>query len=328
MRHGLIAVGIRIVAIAAVMTGLPLAAQGQPAYPVKNIRVIVPSPTGGPSDIVARLLGDKLTQALGKQVVVDNRVGASQIIGSHIVAKADPDGYTIGVVGNAISSAPLLLPVAPFDPAQDFSPISLLMSTPLVLVTGVNSPYRSVAEYVAEARAKPGQIAFASGGNATMGHLLAEQLQAHAGLKLIHVPYKGGGPALIDVLAGHVPVFFDTLTTSAKLVQEKKLRALAIARSARSPALPGVPTLAESGYPEIQGMGWFAIVAPANTAREIVAKLNDEAGKALNTPEIGERIGALGGTIEGGPPGVLADLIRSEMPRWARLIRERGIRGQ
>ena len=320
----------RRLAAVLVVAGLqasPTPASAQ-AYPSKAIRVIVNSAPGGLTDVIGRQVATRMSQAMGQPLVIDNRTGAGGVVGAELVAKADPDGYTIGVVGNAISSAPLLMAVPPFDPAQDFSPVSLLMSTPLVLVTSVNSPYRSVAEYVADARARPGQIAFASGGNATMGHLLAEQLQAHAGLKLIHVPYKGGGPALIDILAGHVPVFFDTLTTSAKLVQEKKLRALAIARSARSPALPGVPTLAESGYPEIQGMGWFAIVAPANTAREIVAKLNDEANKALSTPEIGERIGALGGTVEGGPPGVLAELIRSEMPRWAKLIRERGIRGQ
>ena len=244
------------------------------------------------------------------------------------LARAEPDGYTIGVVASAITVGPQLVPVPPFDASKDFAPVALLMSTPLVLVTNINSPYQTVAQFVADAKARPGKISIASGGNATMTHLLAEQFQMHAGLQLIHVPYKGGGPALNDVLAGHVPVYFDTLTTSASLVQANKLRALAVVSPKRSPALPAVPTLAESGHPEVQGMAWFAIVAPTGTRRDIVARLNDEANKALNSAEIRERILALGGTVEGGTPAELADLIRSEMPRWAKLIRERGIKSQ
>ena len=295
------------------------------AYPSKPIRVIVNSAPGGLTDVIGRLITTRMSQSTGQPLVIDNRTGAGGLLGAELVTRADPDGYTIAVVASAITVAPLLLATAPFDASKDFAPVALLMSTPLVLVTSMNSTYRGVAEYVADAKAKPGKISFASGGNATMGHLLAEQLQAQAGLQLIHVPYKGGAPALNDVLAGHVPVFFDTLTTSAKLVQQNKLRALAIVSPKRSPALPAVPTLAESGYPEVQGMAWFAIVAPAHTSREIVARLNEEANKALNAPEIKERILGLGGTVEGGPPSVLSDLIRSEMPRWAKLIRERGI---
>lgn len=162
----------------------------------------------------------------------------------------------------------------------------------------------------------------------TIDHLLAEQLQIDAGLKLIHVPYKGGAPALNDVIAGHVSVFFDTLTTSAKLVQEDKLRALGIVSAKRSPTLPNVPTFAELGHADISGSTWFAIITPAGTPREIVTKLNEEANKALSLPDIRERIASLGGTVEGGPPTVLADLMRSEVPKWSKLIRERGITAQ
>ena len=297
-------------------------------YPSKPIRVIVNSAPAGLTDVVARLITTRMSQSMGQPMVVDNRTGAGGLTGAEMVSKAEPDGYTLGVLASAITVAPQLMPVAPFDASKDFAAVALLMSTPLVLVTNVSSPYRSVAQLVADAKARPGQISIASGGNATMTHLLAEQFQAQAGITLTHVPYKGGAPALNDVLAGHVPVYFDTLNTSVKLVQNEKLRALALVSAKRSPVLPALPTLAEAGYPEVQGMAWYGILAPANTRPEIVAKLNDEANQALNAPEIRERLLGLGGTVEGGAPGVLSDLIRSEMARWGKLIRERGIRMQ
>jgi tripartite-type tricarboxylate transporter receptor subunit TctC len=297
-------------------------------YPSKPIRVIVNSAPGGLTDVVGRLVTARMSQSMGQPMVVDNRAGAGGLVGAEFVARADPDGYTIGVLASAITVAPQLMTVPPFDASKDYAAVALLMSTPLTLVTNVNSPYTSVAQLVADARARPGQISIASGGNATMTHLLAEQLQAQAGITLNHVPYKGGAPALNDVLAGHVPVLFDTLNTNVRLVQDNKLRALAIASPQRSPALPAVPTLAEAGYPEVQGMAWFAVVAPAQTRPEIVARLNDEANKALNIPEVGERMRSLGGTVEGGAPGVLSERIRSEVARWSKLIRERGIKAQ
>lgn len=294
-------------------------------YPAKPIRVIVNSAPAGLTDVVGRLVTTRMSQSMGQPMVIDNRTGAGGLVGAELVSKAEADGYTIGVLASAITVAPQLMAVAPFDASKDFAAVALLMSTPLVLVTNLNSPYRSVAQLVADAKARPGQIAIASGGNATMTHLLAEQFQAQAGVALNHVPYKGGAPALNDVLAGHVPVYFDTLNTSVRLVQDNKLRALAIVSPKRSPVLPALPTLAESGYPDVQGKAWYAIVAPAQTRPEVVAKLNDEANKALNAPEIRERLLSLGGTVEGGPPGVLSELIRSEMARWAKLIRERNI---
>lgn len=297
-------------------------------YPSKPIRVIVNSAPGGLTDVVGRLVAARMSQSMGQPMIIDNRLGAGGLTGAEFVSKADPDGYTIGVLASAITVAPQLMAVAPFDASKDFAAVALLMSTPLVLVTNNNSPYRSVAQLVADAKARPGQISIASGGNATMTHLLAEQFQAQAGITLTHVPYKGGAPALNDVLAGHVPVYFDTLNTSVKLVQDNKLRALALVDSKRSPVLPALPTLAESGYPEVQGMAWYGIVAPAHTRPEVVARLNDEANKALSAPEIRERMLGLGGTVEGGPPGVLHELIRSEMLRWGKLIRERGIKMQ
>ena len=303
---------------------LAQAALAQP-YPSKPIRVVVNSAPAGLTDVVGRLVTASMSQSMGQPMIIDNRTGAGGLTGAEFVSKAEPDGYTIGVLASAITVAPQLMPVAPFDASKDFAPVVLLMSTPLVLVTNLNSPYHSVAQLVADAKARPGQISIASGGNATMTHLLAEQFQAQAGISLVHVPYKGGAPALNDVLAGHVPVYFDTLNTSVKLIQDNKLRALAIVSPKRSTVLPAVPTLAEAGYPEVRGMAWYAIVAPAKTRPEVVARLNEEANKALSAPEVRDRLLSLGGTIEGGSPGVLSDLLRSEMSRWAKLIRERSI---
>ena len=306
---------------------LAQSALAQP-FPSKPIRVIVNSAPAGLTDVVARLVTPAMSQSMGQPMIIDNRTGAGGLTGAEFVARAEADGYTLGILASAITVAPQLMATPPFDASKDFAPVALLISTPLVLVTNLTSPYRSVAQLVADAKAKPGQISIASGGNATMTHLLAEQFQAQAGISLIHVPYKGGAPALNDVLAGHVPVYIDTLNTSVKLVQENKLRALAIVSPRRSPALPLLPTLAEAGYPEVQGMAWFAILAPAQTRPEIVARLNEEANKALNVPEIRERMLGLGGTIEGGEPAVLSELLRSETARWGRLIRERNIRMQ
>jgi tripartite-type tricarboxylate transporter receptor subunit TctC len=313
--------------VVASLAGFAPNATAQP-YPAKPIRVIVNSAAGGLTDVIGRLVATRMSQVLGQPMPVDNRTGAGGLVGAEALVKADPDGYTIGVVASAITVGPQLVPTPPFDASKDFSPIALLMSTPLVLVTSVNSPYQSVAQFVADAKARPGRISIASGGNATMTHLLAEQFQMHAAIQLIHVPYKGGGPALNDVLAGHIPVYFDTLTTSASLVQANKLRGLAVVSPKRSPAIPNVPTLAEAGYPEVQGMAWFAIVGPPGMRREVVARLNEEAVKALRVPEIRDRIVGLGGTVEGGTPEELAELIRNEMPRWSKLIRERGIKAQ
>ena len=295
-------------------------------YPSKPIRVIVNSTPGGLTDVIARLIGDRMSQTMRQQMIIDNRPGAFGLLGAELVARAEPDGYTVGVVfGNSITSSPYLAPKLPFDPSKAFTHVVLIMSSPNVMVTHINSPYQTLAQYVADAKAKPGQVSFASGGHGTQGHMHLEMLQGAAGMQVIHVPYKGGAPALNDILAGHVPAFFDTLPTSSKMIQDNGLRALGIVAPKRSPAIPNVPTFAELGYPEVKGMAWFAIVAPANTPREIVTKLNEEANKALSAPDIKERILAMGGIVEGGTPSVLAEQVRNEIPFYVNLIRERRI---
>lgn len=313
------------IATSGVGLGLAPTARAQ-SYPAKPIKVIVNSAPGGLTDVVARLVGTKMTATLGQPFVVENRPGGGGLLGAEAVARAEPDGHTLGVVASAITVAPALVPSSSFDAAKDLAPVALLMTTPLILVTNVDTPYKTVAQVVADAKRRPGQIAIASGGNATMTHLLAEQFQVEAGIQLIHVPYKGGAPALNDVLAGQVPVYFDTLNTSAKLVQEGRLRALAIVAPQRSPALPDVPTIAETGYPGVQGHAWYGLVAPANTSPAIIARLNEDVNKALAAADVRARMTTLGGTIEGGPPTVLTDLIQREVPRWSRLVKERGIR--
>jgi tripartite-type tricarboxylate transporter receptor subunit TctC len=301
---------------------IPSFAQG---YPGKPIRAIVNSAPGGLTDVLARLMGVKLSASMGQPFVIDNRPGGAGLVGAEAVSKADADGYTVGIVASAITVAPALVTGSSFSASKDLAPVALLMTSPLILVTGMNSPYKTVAQAVADARARPGEIAIASGGNATMTHLLAEQFQVSGGIKLIHVAYKGGGPALIAVIAGQVPLFFDTLSTSVKLIQEGRVRGLAIVAPQRSPQLPDVPTIAEAGFPGVQGSAWFAMVAPPRTPAAIVARLNEEANKALSAPDVKDRITGLGGNVDGGSPKVLADLIESETPRWTRLVKERGI---
>ena len=294
-------------------------------YPSKPVKVIINSTPGGLTDVIGRLVTMKMAQSLGHSLVVENRAGAA-VIGADALAKSAPDGYTVGVLGNSLSALPALVPKMPFNPESDLVPVALLITSPLVLVTSAKSPYRTVDDFVAQAKARPSQLSYASGGIATMSHLLAEQFQASAGASLIHVPYKGGGPAMSDLMAGHVAVFFDPVGTTVPLARDAKVRPLAIVSKTRSAALPDVPTLAEAGYPDVQGASWFAMFAPAGTPPDIVAKLNAEVNKALQSAEVKERILALGATAEGGSPKVLTDLLKSEIPRWSQLVRERNIK--
>ena len=317
--------GLLAAALASLLLAAPAVAQAQ-AYPAKPIHVIVNSAPGGLTDVVARLVGMKMSQALGQPLVVDNRPGAAGLVGAEALAKAEPDGYTVGVLASAITVAPTLVPGTTFDARKDLAPVALLATTPMLLVTNPNSKYHSVADVVADARSRPGQLAIASGGNGTMTHLVAEQFMVEAGLRLVHVPYKGGGPALNDVLANQVPIYFDTMSTSTRLVQDGRLRALAIVAPQRSPALPDVPTIAEAGFPGVQGQAWFALLAPAHTPAAIVQRLNEEVNKALAAPDVRERMVSLGGTVEGGPPSALSEVIQSEVPRWTRLVKDRNIK--
>ena len=312
--------------IAGALATPPPAAAAE-AFPVKPVKVIVNSAPAGLTDIIARLVAAKMAQSMGQQFVIENRGGAA-VIGADALAKSAPDGYTVGVLGSSLSALPALIAKMPFNPETDLVPVSLLVTSTLVLITGPSTPYRTVADYIAEAKKKPSQLTYASGGTGTMTHLLAEQLQISAGVSLIQVPYKGGAPAIADIMAGHVAVYFDQIGTTAPLARDGKVRPLAIVDTARWPAFPDVPTMAEAGYPDVQGTSWYGLFAPAGTPAEIVAKLNAEANKALQSPDVKERLSALGTTAKIGPPKLMADLLRSEIPRLTKLIRERNIKNE
>jgi tripartite-type tricarboxylate transporter receptor subunit TctC len=307
-----------------------LAASGWAAaadvYPSKPIRMMVPVPPGGVADTVARLVLPRVSEALGQPIVMDNRAGANGNIAYAITARAVPDGYTLVTAATGIAINPSLYRDAAFDPLQDFAPISLGVKAPNILLVHPSVAATSVKELVALARAKPGQITFASPGNGTTGHLAVELLRASAGIQVIHVPYKGGGPALIDLMGGQVQAYFSVALVAVPLIKAGKLRALGITSAKRSPVAPEMMTVSEAGFPGFEVSGWFGWLAPAKTPRNVVVRLNTEIVKALNAPDIRERLLSQSTEPAGGTPEAFAAFIRSEHARWGRVIRESGIK--
>lgn len=311
---------LALAAIALALFGT--ASMAADSYPSRPVRIVVNSTPGGLTDVIARLISARISQEAGQPVVIDNRPGS--VVGIDVMAKSPPDGYVVGLFANAISALPALLPSLPFNPEQ-LAPVALVATAPMVLITGPRSNYHTFAEYLADAKARPGMVSIASGGSGTLGHLLAEQLQAAAGISLIHVPYKGGAPAAADVMAGHVPAFFDTVGTTTPLAREGRVRPLAVVGSKRAPALADVPTTAELGLPDVNAVSWFGMFAPAGTPPDVVAKLNGWVRHALQAPEVRERMASLGTTPEGGTPQAMGELLKSEIPRWTKLVRDRNI---
>ena len=298
----------------------------QPAnYPTKPIRLIVPFPPGGATDILARAVAQRWTEALGQSVVVENRPGAGGNIGSDLVAKASPDGYTLlmGTVGtHAINAS--LYPSMPYDHVKDFAPVILVAGVPNVMEVNPGVPAKTVQEFIAYAKANPGKINFASSGNGTSIHLSGELFKVMTGVQMTHVPYKGSAPALTDLIGGQVQVMFDNLPPSLPHIKAGKLRALAVTSAARTPALPDVPTVAESGVPGFEASSWFGVLAPAGTPRPIIDRLNAEVAKWLATPEAKERMVSLGANAMGGSPEDFAAHIRAETAKWAKVVKESG----
>ncbi|MGE3925816.1 MAG: Bug family tripartite tricarboxylate transporter substrate binding protein [Lautropia sp.] len=308
------------------MPGLPAQAQGQAAsYPSRPVRLVVPFPAGS-TDSLARIVAQRMSVSLGQSFVVENMPGASGNIGAGAVAKAAPDGHTLVMVSNSIVTSPLLGQPMTFNPAVDLVPVGLVATAASVLVTRPGGPFRNVPELVAFARANPGQVTYASAGNGTLGHLYAEWFKSDAGVDILHVPYKGGGPALIDVIGGQVHVLFDVLVTTAPQVRAGKLQPLAITSAERSPMLPDVPTMSESGYPGFHATAFFALMAPAATPRHILDQLSAELGKALAHPEVRRDLANLGMVAEGGRPEQFGALYARENERWSRIIKSANIR--
>ena len=314
-------------ALAAALLG-PCAVMAQEsAYPTKTITIVVPFTAGGGVDAMARLLADKLRSTLGQQVIVDNKPGAGGNLGVDSVAKSAPDGYTI-VLGQSSNLAinPTLYAKMPYDSQKDLAPIVLVANAPLVMVTGMNTPHKTLADAVNAAKAKPGALNFASPGNGTVAHLTAELFQKAAGVKTQHVPYKGAAQALTDVISGNVDLYMSSVPTLLGQIKQGKLRALAVTSAKRVDDLPDVPTINESGYKGFDAVTWFGLLAPAGTPKDVVAKLNAEFNKALQQPELRKKLGDEGADPGGGTPEQFAALINDEIPRWGKIVKESGAR--
>jgi tripartite-type tricarboxylate transporter receptor subunit TctC len=297
-------------------------------YPSKPIRLIVTYPPGGGADLMARLVAPKMAEALGQPVVVENKPGAGGQIGSAEVARAMPDGYTILLDAANHAVNPSLYASLPYDPAKAFAPISLLVRFPNVLVVNPQFPAKDVKELIAMAKAKPGSVAFASSGSGSAQHLAGELFRQKAGVDMTHIPYKGGGPALNDVIGGQVPIFFGNMASSLPHVKAGKLRALAITGSKRSDALPDAPTMMEAGLPDYEVYEWNAIFAPAGTPAPVVAKLAEAITKALHAPDLRERVAGLGGEIAALGPQDTANFVRDQTELWSRVVRTGKIRAE
>ena len=303
----------------------PLSLMAQP-YPSKSVRLVIPYPPGGPTDFVGRTVGQKLSQLLGQQVVVDNRPGAGTIIGSELVARAAPDGYTLLFgTGGGTFLAPLILPKVPYDPLRDFAPVSMLVVSPQVLVVHPAVAATSVPELVTLAKARPGALNFASVGTGTSPHLGGELLQSLAGIKLVHVPYKGTAPAMTDLMAGQVQLMFSSMPTVLSLVKAGKLRLLATGGTKRSAVIAETPTVAET-VPGFELVTWYGIFAPAKTPDAIVKRLNAEIAKVLSDPEASERLTAQGLEPVIMTPAEVRRYTETDVSRWARLITAAGIK--
>lgn len=299
----------------------PAAAQSQ-TYPSKPVRMLVGFPPGGGTDIMARIVGAKLADALGQQVVIENRPGAGGNISADLAAKAAPDGYTI-LMGHVapIAIAPWLYPKLAYDPQRDLAPISFVASSPNVLVVHAALAASDVRSLIALARAKPGQLRYASSGSGTVQHLAAESFRQAAGIQMLHVPYKGSSQAVVDLISGQVDMNFDTTPSVINYVKQGRLRALAVTTAKRSALVPDVPTLAESGLPGIDFSTWWGLFAPAGTPRSVIERLNRETLKALQLPDVKEKLAGVGAEPAGNSPEEFAVFIRSETEKWGRVIR-------
>lgn len=294
----------------------------QSAWPTKQIRMIIPYPPGGPTDILGRIVAQQLTESLGQAVVVENKPGASGMIGADIVAKAPPDGYTLLVNASIHVINPSLYKKPPHDAIRDFAPVSLIADVPLVLVAAPSQGLATVADVIAAAKAKP--INFASSGNAAAPHLAGEAFKIATGVPMQHVPYKGSGPALTDVIGGQTQLMFDSMPSSIGHIRAGKLRAIAVTTAKRASALPDVPTIAEAGVPGYDISTWYGVWAPAGTPKEIVARVSGEIAKIVRLPQVRDRLGGLGATPVGNTPEEFAAYNQSELAKWGRIVKDSG----
>ena len=297
------------------------------AYPSKAVRLVVPFAAGGSTDIVARTLAPRLTEMWGQTVVVDNRPGGSTVIGTEIVAKSPPDGHTLLVTPAPFTIVPSLMAKLPYDPQKDFEPITLINTTPLVVVVHPGVPAKNIREFIAVAKAKPGALNFGSSGSGGSNHLAGELFNSMAGVKMVHIPYKGNAPALVDLVGGHVDAVFNGLTSAIPLIRGGKLRALGMTSLKRASAMPDVPTLDEQGLKGFLAVAWNGLTAPARTPKDVINKINADVLKLVKTPELVERLKADGSDPAGYSVEQYQKFLRDETAKWAKVIAAAGVKG-
>ena len=320
-----------VVAIALTVSFQAVAQRDKPpgadAYPTRPIRIVVPFPPGAsPNDITARLLAPKLSERLHQQVVVDNRPGAAGTIGTDIVTKSTPDGYTLLINSTTLTIVPNAYKTLAFDPARDLAPITMVAAAPQLVMIHPSVPANSIKELIAYVKARPGQFKFSSGGNGTVPHLAGELLNHMAGLDMVHVPYKGGAPAASALLGGEVSMYIDTPTGSLGMIKAGKVRVLGVASKTRTPLLPDVPTVAEAGLPGYELPIWYGFFAPAKTPRAIVQRLFEDLRIALAAPDVHEKFTAMGTETVGMPPDEFTRVFHADLQRWAKFVRETGLK--
>jgi tripartite-type tricarboxylate transporter receptor subunit TctC len=297
-------------------------------YPAKPINMVIPFPPGGPTDVTGRVLAEKLTLALGQSVVVDNKPGASGNIAAQLVARAPADGYTIFfTTGGTQAINPFLYKNIGYDPVKDFEPVVWVTTSPNIIVVNPDFPAKNLQELIDMAKAKPGFYSSAAPGQGSTPHMAGELFKRQAGINMTHIPYKGSGPALNDVMGGHVQIMFDGIPSSLPLVRSGKLRALALTSKNRSASAPDIPTVSET-IPGFEATGWFAIYVPAKTPKEIILKLNQEVNRILEMPDVKKRYADLGADVVGGSPEKLREQVQKESIKWSELIRVNGIKAE
>ncbi len=295
-------------------------------YPAKPIRLVVPYPPGGGTDIIARIVGQKLSENVAQQIVIDNRGGAAGTIGTDIVAKSPADGYTILMAPTSHVINPSIYSKLPYDTVKDFVPITLAASATILLVVHPSVPVKSVRELITFAKARPGQLNFGSAGNGTVFHLTGELFKRQGGFDMVHVPFKGGGPTIVNLVAGQISLAFETMLALQPFVKAGRVRALAVVSAKRSSVMPELPTIAELGFPAIIAENWYGFYAPAGTPKDVVNRLNSEIVKILQAPDVKERFLSQGTEIVASTPDYLAEFIRTEILKWGKTAKEAGAR--
>lgn len=316
---------VALACICSVVAGI---SQAQ-TYPAKPVRLVAPYPPGGANDILARIIGPRLGEYLGQQIVIENRGGATGNIGAEFVARAAPDGYTIlmGQASNMTINVSLMSRM-PFDPIKDFAPVTLVATTPNLLVVHPSFPARTIKDLVALAKAKPGAVNYASSGSGSAGHLAGELFKRVAKIDMVHIPYKGAAPALTDVVAGQAHLYFTSPISATPLVKGGRLRMVAVTSLERSPSLPDIPTVAESGYPDFEVTSWWGILTPAAVSKEIITRLHADILKVLAMPETKTKFADQGADVASNTPAEFSTYIKSEIAKWGKLIKELGVKSE